>query len=81
MKSNIYLTIAISSILAFALIATVGIPTVVGNVFAQSESWDINESPGGSGLGNDTGTTGWSDLDQNTIESQSQENNDTAEGR
>ena len=54
---------------------------VVENVLTQSESWDINETPSGSGLGHDTGTTGWSDLDENTIESQSQENNDTAEGR
>lgn len=81
MESKIYVTIAISSILAFALIATVGITTVVENVLAQSESWDINETPGGSGLGNDTGTTGWSDLDENTIQNHSQENNGTSEGR
>ena len=80
MESKIYLTIAISSILVSALIATVGITMVVENVLTQSESWDINETPSGSGLGHDTGTTDWSDLDENTIESQSQENNDTAEG-
>lgn len=74
MESKIYSTIVISYILAFALITTAGkIPTVFEKVSAQSESWDIDETPGGSGLGNDTGTTGWSDLDENTTESQSQE--------
>jgi len=74
MESKIYSTIAISYTLAFALITTAGkIPIVFEKVLAQSESWDIDETPGGSGLGNDTGTTGWSDLDENTTESQSQE--------
>jgi hypothetical protein len=76
MESKIYSTIVISYILAFALITTAGkIPTVFEKVLAQS--WDIDETPGGSGLGNDTGTTGWSDLDENTTESQPQEDKNT----
>ena len=78
MEAKIYSTIVITSILAFALFA--GIPTAFENVMAQGESWDIDETPGGSGLGNDTGTTGWSDLDENTTEeSQSQEDKGTLE--
>jgi hypothetical protein len=46
MESKIYLTIAISSILAFALITT--IPTTFENVFAQGEG------PGGTTTGGDT---------------------------
>ena len=79
MGSKIYSTIVRTSILAFALFA--GIPTAFENVLAQSESWNIDETPGGSGLGNDTGTTGWSDLDENTTESQSQEGKGTLGGR
>ena len=81
MESKIYSIIVISYILAFALIAAGKIPTVFENVLAQSESWDINETPGGSGLGNDTGTTGWSDLDENTTGSLSQEDKGTLGGR
>ena len=78
MEVKNYSTIVITSILAFALFA--GILTAFENVLAQGESWDINETPGGSGLGNDTGTTGWSDLDENTTEeSQSQEDKGTLE--
>ena len=78
MEAKNYSTIVITSILAFALFA--GIPTAFENVMAQGESWDIDETPGGSGLGNDTGTTGWSDLDENTTqESQSQEDKGTLE--
>ena len=80
MVSKISSTIVITSILAFALFA--GIPTAFENVMAQGESWDIDETPGGSGLGNDTGTTGWSDLDENTTaESPSQEDKGTLEER
>jgi hypothetical protein len=50
MESKIYLTIAISSILAFALIA--GIPAAFENVFAQGER------PDGTTTGGDSGTTG-----------------------
>ena len=50
MKSKIYLTIAISSILAFALIAGIS-TTAFENVFAQGEG------PGGTTTGGDSGIT------------------------
>jgi hypothetical protein len=49
MESKIFLTIAISSILAFALITT--IPTSFENVFAQGEG------PGGTTTSGNTGIT------------------------
>lgn len=73
MKSIVCVAIVISTFLAFALITTEKVPSTFVNVLAQSESWDINETPGGSSLGNDTGTTGWSDLDENATEIPSQE--------
>jgi hypothetical protein len=58
MKSIVYVAIVISTFLAFALITTEKVPATSVNVLAQSESWDINETPEGGGLENDTGTTG-----------------------
>jgi hypothetical protein len=49
MKSNIYSTIIISSILAVSLIATVGIPSTFVNVLAQDDTGMMG--------GNDTGMT------------------------
>jgi hypothetical protein len=72
MESKIYSTIIVSSLLIFALLITEKILVEFEYTSAQTESWDINETPGGSGQGNDTGTTGWSDLDENTTEIQSE---------
>ena len=72
MESKIYSTIIVSSLLIFALLITEKILVEFEYTSAQTESWDINETPGGRGQGNDTGTTGWSDLDENTTEIQSE---------
>jgi hypothetical protein len=71
MKSKIYLIIAVSSILAFAIIVDEKIIGTFENALAQTESWDIDETPSVNDLGNDTGATGWNDLDNNTTETTS----------
>ena len=50
MESKIHSTIVITSILAFALIATVGIPAAFVSVSGQGEGGGTGGMPGGEGM-------------------------------
>jgi hypothetical protein len=77
MKSNIYQTIVISSILAFALIATAEITAVFENVLAQQDAGNATQGQtGGNMTGLTQGQTG-ADADNGDDEEEDEEDEDS----